>query len=98
MNSNRLTIIPIDNAVYMDAGVQLNLDFSDCGIPEDVHALQWLNGSGWIEYIDDSPNMNITEIPTWAVNCVNKWQTAYDLALLAEQTLVEQTPAEDPPV
>ena len=73
INSNRLTIIPSDGAVYFDEIVHLDLNLSDCGIPANVHALQWLDGKGHIE-IDEifTPNQHITELPQWALNCSAK--------------------------
>jgi hypothetical protein len=66
----KLTIIPSDKAVYKDGGFYTNLDaLCNCGIPEGIHALQWNNGSGWIEYVDpNTPNEDITELPNWATN------------------------------
>jgi hypothetical protein len=85
----KLTIIPVDKAVYKDNFCYGNLDFSSCGIPSNVHALQWQDNSGWIE--DVSPlvqNLGITELPSWANTCLAKWQEAYDAeqaAILAAQ-------------
>lgn len=81
MESNRLTIIPVDGAVYRDQQVFVNLDFTNCGIPADVHALQWKDGLGWIEYTDTRENLPITEQPTWALACVQLWEDAYQLWL-----------------
>lgn len=43
ITTRRLTIIPSDGAVYTDSGAQINLDLSSCGVPENIHALQWNN-------------------------------------------------------
>jgi hypothetical protein len=83
VQSNRVTIIPSDGAVYLDLWVYSNLDLSKCGIPEDVHALQWMTDSGHIEYVDtpdDSPKPDhdyITELPDWAIKCIEQWEIAY---------------------
>lgn len=79
----RLTIIPSDSAVYKDgvmkAWAPLPLDLSGCGIPENVHALQWYGDSGEIEFdspsptIPKPPNEQITELPQWALNCLVAW-------------------------
>ena len=45
----KLTIIPSDSAIYKD-GVVRELDLSTCGIPENVHALQWYDTFGEIEF------------------------------------------------
>lgn len=73
----KLTIIVDDNAVYVDglmkAWAPNPLDLGTCGIPSDVHALQWNNGSGWIEFKDPVPNQDITSLPEWANACVEAW-------------------------
>ena len=43
-----LTIIPIDKAVYIDGLCYMGLSWE--GTPETVHALQWQDTEGWIEY------------------------------------------------
>jgi hypothetical protein len=73
----RLTIIPADGSVGEDEVFYNDLDLSSCGIPADVHALQWDGVAGWIEY--DSPlmeNQPITELPVWANCCMAKWTEA----------------------
>lgn len=77
MESKRLTIIPVDNAVYRDQGYIIDLDLSSCGIPDDVHALQWYDTSGWIEYKGPVENQDITELPNWALCCIQVWEQAY---------------------
>jgi len=82
VESNRYTIIVNDKQVYLDNWVYHNLDFSDCGIPDDIHALQFRNGSGWIEYRDTRPNPelnSVADFPDWAVKCIAKWEEQYIL-------------------
>ena len=76
----KLTIIVEDKTVYVDgvprATVPLPLDLSQCGIPNNVWALQWKDTSGWIEFVDNPdgskpPNESITVLPNWANACVN---------------------------
>jgi hypothetical protein len=51
------------------------------GTPDDVHALQWLDVSGSIEFVDGAqPNEDITVLPDWANNAMAAWQVAYDEA------------------
>ena len=78
----KLTIIIDDNAVYVDdvmkAYAPLPLDLTQCGIPSNVHALQWKDTSGWIEFKDNPdgskpPNETITVLPAWANSCVDVW-------------------------
>lgn len=77
MESNRLTIVVGDGAVYRDEQTFINLDLSSCNIPNGIHALQWINGSGFIEFIDPVPNENIYTLPSWALSCVDIWEQAY---------------------
>ena len=73
----KLTIIPVDGTVNEDGKAYIGLDLSSCNIPADVHALQWQDTAGWIEY--NSPlveNQPITELPAWANCCMTKWTEA----------------------
>lgn len=78
----RLTIIPFDGFVNVDGNSKFQpLDLSSCGIPIDVHALQWYDTRGWIEFRDDDdpftpkpPNQEIVELPKWANNCIKVWE------------------------
>ena len=48
--------------------------------PDDIHALQFRNGSGWIEYRDTRPNPplnSVADFPDWAVKCIAKWEEQY---------------------
>jgi hypothetical protein len=80
---SRVTIIPVDGAVYRDAGNYLDLDLSSCGIPADVHALQWDGSAGQIEFTDTRENEEITALPDWANACVAKWVEAEAAAAAA---------------
>jgi hypothetical protein len=70
----KLTIIPIDGAVYKDGFSYSGLDLSS--VPNDVHALQWDEVAGWIEFKDPVPNEEITSLPAWANACLAKWEEA----------------------
>ena len=74
----KLTIIPTDGAVYKDSLCYLNLVWQ--GTPANVHALQWFDTQGWIEFNNGSENETITDLPDWANNALNAWQVAYDEA------------------
>ena len=69
----RLTIIPVDKAVYKQGVPHDELDLSSCGVPENVHALHWDGSVGSIEFIDDAENEEITSLPDWAVACEQVW-------------------------
>jgi len=70
----RLTIIPSDGAVYVDNLAYLLLEWE--GTPTDVHALQWFDSEGWIEYKGDAPNEAISSLPEWANNAYAAWVVA----------------------
>jgi hypothetical protein len=76
----RLTIIPIDGAVYVDGVCFSGLLLE--GIPSDVHALQWFDTKGWIEYStnpfssEKKPNEEIEELPDWANLAISSWEEA----------------------
>jgi len=69
-----LTIIPSDKSVYVDGVCRFPLDWE--GTPFTVHALQWFNVSGWIEYNTGALNETITELPKWADNAYIAWVEA----------------------
>jgi hypothetical protein len=85
----RLTIIPVDGAVYVDNVAYTSLDLSTCNIPSDVHALQWYDTYGELEFkrsfVDDQivhpANQMLTELPTWA----NIAKTVWDNAKIVEE-------------
>lgn len=70
----RLTIIKPDNSVYVNLVPCLHLDLSS--VPANVHALQWFDMNGWVEFNDGTPNLEITELPLWANTCIQKWEDA----------------------
>jgi hypothetical protein len=72
----RLTILPADGAVYQGAVSYIGLDLSSCGIPDEMHALQWDGSAGYIEFNDTRENEEITALPEWANACVAKWNEA----------------------
>jgi|694.fasta_scaffold106532_5 hypothetical protein len=70
----KLTIIPSDGAVYENGVCYSNLTWA--GTPIDVHALQWLNEAGWIEFNDGKQNQEIDSLPDWANNAMAAWTVA----------------------
>lgn len=97
----RLTIISSDSFVAVDGdGSHQPLDLSTCGIPADVHALQWYENRGWIEFSDDDDpftpkpaNQDITELPAWANACVAVWNAWTPPAPPPEPEPTSETPA-----
>jgi hypothetical protein len=91
----KLTIIPVDGAVYKDGYCYSRLDLS--GVPSNVHALQWKNTTGWVEFVDNDDgtkpqNEPITSLPDWANTCLTKW----DEAKAAEEAAIAQAAASQP--
>jgi hypothetical protein len=73
----KLTIICADGSVGENGLFYNDLDLSSCGIPADVHALQWQDTAGWIEYKSALvQNQDITKLPAWANACMVKWTEA----------------------
>lgn len=70
----KLTIIPKDKTVYVDGLSYAPLEWD--GTPIDVHALQWLDVAGHIEFIGNVPNEPITTLPQWAINAYDAWVVA----------------------
>jgi len=70
----KLTIIPSDGAVYENDLCYSGLTWE--GTPADVHALQWLDVAGWIEYDGGKSNEDITVLPDWANNAMAAWTAA----------------------
>lgn len=71
----RMTIIPVDKVVYVNGTCAFGLDLSGCSIPSNVHALQWYEDKGEVEY-KDQPNEAITQLPLWANAAHGVWETA----------------------
>lgn len=90
----KLTIVPEDSLVIVNNNsVSTLLDLSGCNIPDDVHALQWFDVKGWIEFDDPVdpfsqklPNQIIEALPEWANNCVTVYnnQVVLNQAVAAE--------------
>ena len=78
----KVTIIPDDSFVSIDTNsTHYPLDLSACNIPQNVHALQWFDTKGWIEFdssIDPfTPkplNQEINVLPAWALACISVWE------------------------
>jgi hypothetical protein len=78
MQTNRLTILVLDGTVYIDQGSYHDLDFSNCGIPEEIRALDWKDGRGELHHNDTTiHHIDINELPEWALLCVAKWEERY---------------------
>lgn len=56
----RVTIIPADDCIYVNDNVLYGFDFS--AVDPNIHAIQYKDGSGHIEYVDGTPNLAINNI------------------------------------
>ncbi len=56
----RMTIVVPDSTVYID-GYSLKIDLTSHDVA-GMHAVQWHNNHGWIEWADGSRNTEITDI------------------------------------
>jgi hypothetical protein len=60
----RLSILPSDNAVYLNGVCYSDIDMS--WIPKfnevDIHAVQWYENHGEVELVTTDPNIEITEL------------------------------------
>jgi hypothetical protein len=78
----RLIIVPVDGAVYVDGVSYSDLDLSF--VPADVHALQWYDTYGELEFkrsfVDGQlvhpANQMLTELPSWADTAKTVWDAA----------------------
>jgi hypothetical protein len=70
----KLTIITSDKTVYVDGVSYGELVLST--IPSNIHALQWKESSGWIEFNDGQTNEPIDILPQWAIDSVTVWAVA----------------------
>jgi hypothetical protein len=89
----RLTIIPIDNAIYIDGICRSFLDLSTCEIPSNVWALQWYETEGEMEFSGKPkpPNEEITVLPEWALACVRVFEAWTPPSLPPQPTTGIQT-------
>lgn len=98
----KLVIIPSDGAVYVDGVSHSDLDLNF--IPSDVHALQWNQTKGWVEFKDNDDvikpqNQVITELPQWALDCVQIYQDfIVEIARLEAERQAERQAAISIPV
>jgi hypothetical protein len=75
-------------------GVSYNNLRSHTEVPTEIHALQWdaTGNTGWLEYTDNRPNLDITEVPSWASNVVIR-REAEDVKIATWNTETESEDA-----
>ena len=83
----RLTIIPSDKAIGIDGEFLLNIGEDLSWIPSNVHALQWYDTWGELEFNDGSPNEKIEELGIYeqAVQTVENEKVRLENVRLAEE-------------
>ena len=69
----KLSIIPSDGTVCIDGLCYTNVIWGDT--TTDVHAIQWSEDKGEIEYNDGKPNEIISTLPDWTLNAQASWAT-----------------------
>ena len=71
-----VTVIPVDKVIVVE-GEALQFDFS---APAGLHALQWHEGSGHLEFTDGSPNreLAVADYAEVVAPFVALWQAEYD--------------------
>jgi hypothetical protein len=88
----RLSIIPCDNSVYIDGVSYLDIDMT--WVPKiegkEVHAVQWSNGEGEVEFVGNFENLKIKKLGVFeqAIELWNAKKTEYDK--LKQQRLDEE--------
>jgi predicted metal-dependent hydrolase len=58
----RVTIIPEDKFISIDGKGLLNIQHDFSWIPQNVHAVQWYDTWGEVEYNDGTPNERLEEL------------------------------------
>jgi hypothetical protein len=85
----RLTIIKEDKLISIDGNglADIQQDFS--WIPDDVHAVQWYDDHGIVEYVDNRPNLEISKLGVYekAIKVYeNELKRIREEEILAEQS------------
>jgi hypothetical protein len=85
----KLSIVTDDKMVAKDGVGYYGLDISY--VPNTIHALQWYETYGEIEYKSTKPykkpaNEQITALPDWANTALTKW----DAAKIVEDAAIEE--------
>jgi len=67
----RLTVVPSDKIIIKDGKEYKVTDLSY--LDSNIHAIQWYDDKGEIEYVDGTPNLEITDIAPYN-QCVTDWE------------------------
>ena len=69
----RLTVVPSDKIIIKDGKEYKVTDLSY--LDSNIHAIQWYDDKGEIEYVDGTSNLVITDITPYN-QCVTDWEAA----------------------
>ena len=69
----KLTVVTSDLTVIKDNEAYIVADLSH--LDKNIHAIQWQDTTGEIEYLDSTPNLVINDITPYN-QCVTDWETA----------------------
>ena len=72
-----LTIVKPDNLTLIDQHPQ-TFNLLDFGVPGNLHAVQWQNDRGHIEY-SNLPNEDISQLPDWVQPVIQEHQRLTEL-------------------
>lgn len=72
-----LTIVKPDNLVLLDRHPQ-TFNLPDFDVPGNLHALQWQNDTGHMEY-SNQPNETISALPEWTGPLIEEHQRLTEL-------------------
>lgn len=81
---DHVIVVPADNIIIVD-GIGLRFDYIK---PKNVHAIQWHNGKGHVEFADGSPNADVADYITQVLPYVELWE-AEKKRLEEEQARIE---------
>ena len=83
----RLTVVPSDKIIIKDGKEYKVTDLSY--LDSNIHAIQWYDDKGEIEYVDGTPNLEITDIAPYN-QCVTDWEAAKTKEAEANVVTAEQ--------
>lgn len=87
----RITIVPIDRTIIVDGEGLTEIEQDWSWISPDIHAIQWYDDHGEIEYIDNRPNERITELGNFftAVQKLNSEKYRREQVRISEEAAKE---------
>lgn len=87
----RLTIIPSDRAIGIDGKFLLEIQEDLSWIPSNIHAVQWNEKGGHIEYKDETPNELIEELGIYeqAIDTYNTEKQRIEDEIISKEEAIE---------